>query len=496
MLDTTVRAARGALRSPTRTAIVVLVLAVGLSFALTSVALAIAADDELSKIRQTTGVEASLTVNPEQFQAAINQALEDAGGDPTQIDRTAVQSQIEQLTDAHLGAIAKLPYVRNSAGVAAMPVDMTSPGGDEEEQETGDAAPGGAQVQFAAPDATLTGTDDSAFLPDFRSGSKQLVEGRLFTSEDEGSNVIVIDQNTATTEGLSAGDTITVESAAFFGEDDQADPPTAEAEIIGIYEDMETATEGGFGVTVSEWYTPLSVVRAMQGDEADSSLDSISIVVDSSEDLQRLEQDVGEIADPELFSLTTTEAELEAIAGPVETMRNTSIIVMAVGLGVVGVIMVLLMALVMRGRLREIGILKAIGAKTRQVVAQFALETAGMAVVAVAIAVPSVFAINTFLPDLLRPSAEASAAGETTPGGPTTTFGGGGGPRLIGAANVSDPVRTEEIAAALNEIDASVSAEVVGAAAAAAVALGLVGSAVTMVTVLRLRPAEVLRMEA
>jgi hypothetical protein len=37
---------------------------------------------------------------------------------------------------------------------------------------------------------------------------------------------------------------------------------------------------------------------------------------------------------------------------------------------------------------------------------------------------------------------------------------------------------------------------VVGAAAAAAVALGLVGSAVTMVTVLRLRPAEVLRMEA
>ena len=67
--------------------------------------------------------------------------------------------------------------------------------------------------------------------------------------------------------------------------------------------------------------------------------------------------------------------------------------------------------------------------------------------------------------------------------------------RLIGAPNISDPVRTEEIEAALNEIDASVSAEVVGAAAAAAVALGLVGSAVTMVTVLRLRPAEVLRME-
>src|SRR3972149_9291509 len=98
MVDTIVRAARGALRSPRRTVIVVLVLAVGLSFALTSVALAIAADDELSKIRQTTGVEASLTINPQQFQEAITQAIEEAGGDPRQLDREAVDSQIEPLT--------------------------------------------------------------------------------------------------------------------------------------------------------------------------------------------------------------------------------------------------------------------------------------------------------------------------------------------------------------------------------------------------------------
>jgi ABC-type lipoprotein release transport system permease subunit len=503
-MDTVIRAAKGALRSSARTLIVVIVLAVGLSFALTSVALALAAEDELDKIKQTTGVEATLTVNPEQFQEAISAALEEAGGDPSKIDRDAVDSQIEQLTDEHLTAIEDLPYVRNAAGTKTQPVDYTLPGQEEEEQtedpaET-DPQPNqgggpGIVIEGTPPEAMLTATDDAAFLGDFDAGgSKQLVDGRLFDASDEGKNVVVIDQNTATTEGLEVGDTITPEAAAFPGEEG-SDPPKIEAEIIGIYQDLETSSEGGFALNISNWYTPLSVLRELQGDAADTSFDSISVVVDTSEDLNRLESDLAEIADPDKFALQTNAAELDAISDPVETMRNTSVVVMVVGLAVVGAIMVLLMALVMRGRLREIGILKAIGAKSRQIVAQFALETAGIALIAVLIAVPSVLATNTFLPDLLRPSAEASAQEEE---GPQFAGPGGGGfrPVRIGGPDVADPVRTEDIEASLDKIDASLSPEVIGAAAAAAVGLGLLGSAVMIVAVLRLRPAEVLRMEA
>jgi ABC-type antimicrobial peptide transport system permease subunit len=121
--------------------------------------------------------------------------------------------------------------------------------------------------------------------------------------------------------------------------------------------------------------------------------------------------------------------------------------------------------------------------------------------VAVAIAVPSVFVINTFLPDLIRPEAEAAAAEEEGAfqlggGGPGGGFRGGGFGRFVGAQAVDDPVRTAEIEAALNEIDASVGTEVIAVGAAAAVGLGLVGSLVTMFAVLRLRPAEVLRLDA
>src|SRR3990170_997160 len=75
MLDILLRAYRGAARSPARTLLVVVLLAAVISFALTAVTLAFAAGDELDKIKLTTGVEASVTVNPQQFQRAIEEEL-------------------------------------------------------------------------------------------------------------------------------------------------------------------------------------------------------------------------------------------------------------------------------------------------------------------------------------------------------------------------------------------------------------------------------------
>ena len=134
--------------------------------------------------------------------------------------------------------------------------------------------------------------------------------------------------------------------------------------------------------------------------------------------------------------------------------------------------------------------MKAVGARNRQVILQFALETVGISIVAVALALPAVFATNTFLPELIRPAVEVEEVAQDGPG-----FGPGGR-ALVSAPIVDDPVRTEEIEEVLDQVDASVSVEVIGIAAAIAVGLGLLGALVPVVTVLRLRPAEVLRLEA
>lgn len=522
MLDTVIRAAKGAIRSPVRTALVVVLLAVGLSFALTSVALAFAAGDELDKVKATTGVEASLTINPGQFREAIQAAQEEAQASGEEFDPSDLDIELQSLTGDNVDAIESLSYVRNAEGLATSPIQYSIPGQEDDERDEaeptptpapdtqgdGQGDPGGGFIGGgSAPDATITGVNDAAFLDDFQDGTKTIVDGRLYDASDDGANVVVIDENTATLEELAVGDTITLTAvnvgrgpgAADTTTDDETEAPEIDAQIVGVFQDVETASQGGFGFNIQQWYAPLSLISELQDEDAASDLTSISIVVDSVDDFGQLRTDLATVVDPDAFSLTTSEDSFDQISQPIETMRNTSFVVMFVGLSVVGAIMVMLMIIVMRARLREIGILKAIGAKSRQVVTQFALETVGIAVVAVVIAIPSVFAINTFLPDLIRPSAEVAAdeadgpfqVGNNPGGGP-----GGGFAVFGGGQGLADPVLTEDVEAALDQIDASVSADVIAIGAAVAIALGLLGTAVTLFTVLRLRPAEVLRLEA
>ena len=94
MIDTVVRAFRGTVRSPVRSLLVVVLLAAGVSFALTSVALAIAAGDQIVKIKLTTGVEVGVSISPEQFQQAILAEAERAQAEDEEFDRSRINESI------------------------------------------------------------------------------------------------------------------------------------------------------------------------------------------------------------------------------------------------------------------------------------------------------------------------------------------------------------------------------------------------------------------
>ena len=134
MIDPVVRAFRGIVRSPVRSLLVVVLLAAGISFALTSVALAIAAGDQIDKIKLTTGVEAGVSISPQQFQQAILAEAERAQAEDEEFDRSRINELIEPLTAEHAEAIAALPYVRGVQVFTIAAVEYDLPGVEEEEE--------------------------------------------------------------------------------------------------------------------------------------------------------------------------------------------------------------------------------------------------------------------------------------------------------------------------------------------------------------------------
>ncbi|MBI1885774.1 MAG: ABC transporter permease [Chloroflexi bacterium] len=494
MIDTLVRAFRGTVRSPARTLLVVLLLAAGLSFALTSLALSFAADDELQKIKQTTGVQAGVSLSPDQFAEAIQLEFQRSAASGEPFDSTRVGQHITPLNSKQAEQIADLPYVKQVQAftIAAVEYDLLNrKAGRENDLVLG-------TLNIALPDAVVTGTQDAAFLADFQTGVKQLKDGRLFTTEDKGKNVIVIDQETAAFENIAVGDKLVLKGLIIPPEG-EAPPPKpqyrkATAEIIGTYADLETASLGGFSpARIEAWYAPIDTVRKLQQPANRDSLSAIAITYDNVDNVNRLRGDILNMLDSDLFVLTTTEDRFQDIANPVDRMRNTSFIGTVAGLTVVGLIMMMLMALVVRGRLREIGILKAVGARNRHVILQFALETTGLAVVAVLVAVPISLGSNSLIADAFRGSTEVNERQQSNnQQGPNL---GAGARALTDAPVIDDPVRTEEVEAALKDVNASVSSDLIALAAVIAVGLGLLGALVPIVAVLRLRPAEVLRLE-
>jgi putative ABC transport system permease protein len=174
--------------------------------------------------------------------------------------------------------------------------------------------------------------------------------------------------------------------------------------------------------------------------------------------------------------------------------------------------MVLLMALIVRSRFREIGILKAIGARNRNVLGQFATETVVLSFGAAILALALSLATGSLIADQFKSAASTTSASDDTPdaaanaqpGGFVAGGGPGGGGRaapgafgqLGGLATGSTGATDEEIDAALDSVDFTISPSVLGLAFGAALLVALAGMAVPTFSVLRMRPADVLRFEA
>jgi ABC-type antimicrobial peptide transport system permease subunit len=184
----------------------------------------------------------------------------------------------------------------------------------------------------------------------------RLIAGRRFRPGEENANVALLGTINARNRGISA--------------DDLADRPTValegtEVEVIGLF-------ETGFNFGDNQIFLPMETARRIYGSEG--RITNLWIMAESTEDVDQIAKEVKARLGDRVDVLTGDQqvaALNQALSGIEDTSRNGAILATVVG----ALVILLTMVLITRERIREIGLLKAIGASNGKVASQFAAES-------------------------------------------------------------------------------------------------------------------------
>nr|WP_290463178.1 ABC transporter permease [Acutalibacter muris] len=214
------------------------------------------------------------------------------------------------------------------------------------------------------PSGPVSGNTKSAWNHNFTNDILTLAEGRHITQKDE--NAALISRELAEENGLNLGDELS------FSE------PSITVKIIGIYESdpsMEFDTDTIF--TDLEW--------------AGGSIERVDFFVTDPAELEtvmaRIESDN--------YTLQANTTEYDAISTQLATIGRLTTVLIIAAIAVSATVLLLILAMRVRGRTHEVGILIAIGIGKSQILAQLIMETMLLLAVAMLVSCPVSYAART-----------------------------------------------------------------------------------------------------
>ena len=425
------RSLKNLVRSPLRTTLMMALLAVSIGLALIMATVHAATQQELGDIGGVIGTE--ITVRSAGSFGGMG------GGEPLP------QEDVDKLSDIeHVASVQASVQTRYTGDSLEAPDAGTigTPPGDRQGREF----PSGGSFTMGI---TVMGVNAATETPALMGASTfEIIEGSYITSDN--ADEMVIGQNLADTNSLSVGSTVDIEGTALT--------------VVGIY-DSGTVFANNM------------IVMPIETTERVFDLDgvtSVTVLADDVENVDAVVEDIREIFDEDTADVTTAEDMYERIGGSVNSAESTSNIGMIVAFVVAGVVVLFSVVLMIRQRVKEIGILKAIGASNWRIGLQFSLETLAVSVVAAIIGALITYPLAQKVADLMVGSDSTSPMA-----------GRGGGPGGMFA----------EVGGRFAGLDVAVSPTVFLYALAIAAALAILASALPAWYIARVRPAEVLRNE-
>jgi len=499
-------------RNYVRNLIVMVLLFVCLTFSMSMLAVKLAADNQVETIKQTVGNYGEIKVGSDyqmkQFQeerqksAAERQAEARSMTAEEEFANSVAGLVPEKLSDK----FSKDEYIRTydkvlETGVTVNGLTNTSlqqlfqlrrnPEGDEDG--------GGPMGNLNQNSFFFAGNTNGASASDFTTGAKKLVEGKHFTYEDYKNEnpVVIIEKNLATDNELGIGDTVEAQIAGATGADSYV-----ELKIIGIYETVEAEQQSQsgsidtaeFNPAGNKFYAPLSVVQELNATQGYVELGSYYF--DSVDDTAALKATFKKetAGTGGKYEFATDRSDYQAIADPLLKARNTSVIGLAGALGACALIILLAMIIIVSGRTRELGILKAIGSTDRQVISQFAVEVICVCLVAIILAMGATAVVGQSMGNWLLPKTKTTTSQQSEPqGGPP-------GMRMRGGDNLYKEGSRFSVNASSQKQQAQKLNVVYRGSLflygiLILVGISLVGMAIPVFWIIRLRPARVLSME-
>jgi putative ABC transport system permease protein len=430
------RAVLNLVRSPLRTVAITLLLAVSIGLALIMATVHGATQNQLGSISGEIGT--GITIQSAGSYGPMG------GGEPL------AQEDIDKLSDidhvASVQASVQTQYTGDSLDSA---VDAGSLGG----RGGGAGVPGGSSPGGFRMGIMVMGFDAAAENPELMGGSTmEIVKGSYFTSND--ADVMLVGQDLAEKNSLEIGSVVDIEGTS--------------VEVIGIY---DSSTVFGNNMLIM----PITTTERL------FELDGVTSVTVEADDVNNVDEvvdSIREVLPEDVADITTAKDMYERINGSVTNAESTSYIGMIVAFVVAGVVVLFSVVLMIRQRVKEIGILKAIGASNWRIGLQFSLETLAVSVAGAIIGALITYPLAQKVADLMVGSSSTSSGG-----GPGGGFGGGPGGMF------------SQVGGSIGGLDVAVSPTVFLYALAIAAALAIVASVLPAWFIARVRPAEVLRNE-
>lgn len=193
----------------------------------------------------------------------------------------------------------------------------------------------------------------------------RLLEGRNFTENDEGKSMAVVGTIYAKNRNLTIGSRFLEtgkEAQAGLGKDIQSRPE--ELEVIGIF-------TSGFAFGDNQVFLPLKTAQRIYGQENNISVAWFDI--DQVANVSKVEKFMREFWQNRRDVLTS-QSKIEFVASSFDRIISIGQIALALSLIVGSLIAVFVFVITTLERTKEIGILKALGARNSMVIKQFLTE--------------------------------------------------------------------------------------------------------------------------